>query len=744
MNRRLVVVMPVLNCVDYTKAAIASLRCDEPFRLIVIDNGSSDSTKEYLATLSNTGPAQDTLVVRHERNTGVAASWNEGLRLAQQDPAHTAVLVTNNDVVFHPKTVDNLLAALDSHPAWGLVTAANVRGQIATAEELATVDLADEKVAPHPDFSCFMLRLSSVEHLRKVEEGSAEPIPGLFDETFSRDGRAYFEDNDYHFRLTRARIPAFSTTKAPFYHYGSVTQNQGRLPLISQQQFEANRVYYILKHGGPPGSENPDRASASAFARQNDATSRIRVLWYSDTPTCASGFGQVARNLLRLLGSTGHYDIVVLGINQYDYYDRDEFPYRIHEAMPAGDLAPQDPFGRQRLLDLLATGQFDLLFTLQDTFIMESIARAIVDLRCAIVAENQHGQTTRRTFRWIYYFPVDSHPKESWIRDAALMADYPVCYTQWGKEQCELVARNGLRSSDLKPGDLERIQVIYHGVNPHDFFPVEEDPAIDAFRTQCFGRTHDSGFLVINVNRNQPRKDLAKSLAAFSMFHQQHPDTFLYMHCQAHDVGGDLLEMARNFPNLHFMKNWGLPDTRTFRALYGIPKHALNVVYNAADVVVSTTLGEGWGLSYSEAMATKTLVIAPDNTSSREIVGQHEERGLLYACGDHPGAFVALANDNERLRPLANVTALAEQLSWAYTHRAAAAQKAARGYEWVRALSWEGDAVGRAWLEVFRRAYRDVSQPPAAGACGEYGSLGHGPGAQRDGPLRSAAMPSGR
>ncbi|NCY12365.1 MAG: glycosyltransferase, partial [Burkholderiaceae bacterium] len=42
-------------------------------------------------------------------------------------------------------------------------------------------------------------------------------------------------------------------------------------------------------------------------------------------------------------------------------------------------------------------------------------------------------------------------------------------------------------------------------------------------------------------------------------------------------------------------------------------------MYNASDLYVTTTLGEGWGLTLTEAMATRTPVICPISTSFIEM-----------------------------------------------------------------------------------------------------------------------------
>ena len=439
---------------------------------------------------------------------------------------------------------------------------------------------------------------------------------------------------------------------------------------------------------------------------------KLEVLWLSDTPACATGFGQVARNLLTALQATGKYNFTIIGINQSDWYDQSVYPWKILEAMPARpkDIRHQDVFGRQRFLDELSSGKYDLVFTLQDTFILEPISQKIFDAHTEMREANaKAGQELYRPFKWIYYFPIDARPKANWITKSVILADFPICYTNWGKQEClDAVAPDldeKIRKDQLAKVNT-KIRVIYHGSNTKEFFPIPDDQkeSLAEFRKAFFQGKADGKFLVVNVNRNQPRKDLVKTLAAWDKFVQLRPDSYLYLHCKRRDVGGDLLEYARNFKHLKLGENWTMP--MDFDESEGVPISTLNMIYNAADLVVSTTKGEGWGLSYTEAMATKTLLMVPDNTSAPEIVGKDEERGLLIKCGDHSGSWEAMREDNERLRPLVNVDHMVERLVWVYDNLNSeeVQTKIDLAYAWVQEHQWTGKNIGDKWLQVFEEA----------------------------------------
>ncbi|MDR3561081.1 MAG: glycosyltransferase [Negativicutes bacterium] len=400
-----------------------------------------------------------------------------------------------------------------------------------------------------------------------------------------------------------------------------------------------------------------------------------KVLWHSDF-NCATGFATVSQNIVSQLLKTGRYDFDVLAVNHFgEPYDFTRWPFPIYPAIDFAkggtDKKYQDPFGRQRFLDLLSTGKYDIVFTLQDTFIIEPLASQISEAKKHL------------NFKWIFYFPIDGKPQASWINNA-LTADFPVTFTHFGKNET------------LKVNPAANPRVIYHGVNTKDFHPVGD---IAAFR-HTFFKEHAAKFIVTNVNRNQPRKDIPRTLAAFARFRQLRPDSFLYLHMRPDDVGGNLLDMAAYWDleqNNHFMVPMDLDICK------GYPIDVLNKIYNASDVVVSTTLGEGWGLTATEAMAAKVPLIIPDNTSFSEIGA--DGRARLVKCGKE---FICFgANDASQYRPLTDIDDMVAALVDCHDNRGKYKEAAEKAYQWVIGLSW--DNIVNQWAEIFELASGDIS-----------------------------------
>jgi hypothetical protein len=103
---------------------------------------------------------------------------------------------------------------------------------------------------------------------------------------------------------------------------------------------------------------------------------KIKVVVYADSPTCATGFGTVTRNICEALYKTGRYEIEVFSINYWG--DPHSFSYKL---WPAGTNQEKDPFGRQKAVSMIPMFDFDILFFLQDTFILDFIPTLIPHLR---------------------------------------------------------------------------------------------------------------------------------------------------------------------------------------------------------------------------------------------------------------------------------------------------------------------------------------------------------------------------
>lgn len=457
-----------------------------------------------------------------------------------------------------------------------------------------------------------------------------------------------------------------------------------------------------------------------------------KVLALLDSPTVSTGFASVARNILKQINDTGLYDVTVIGINHYgDWYDQEKHPFKIYPAMPYGYT---DMFGRGLAFQILQGSHktirppFDLFFTIQDHFILYgddtssrgfNLSTRIKALQLAIL---ENGKVSLdNLFNWIGYFPVDGTLRKEWVQEGIAMADYPVSYTRYGAVE---MLRHDSKDVRLE----ERLNIIPHGVNLKEFYPLEKKE-IKKFRKKFFGgHVKDDTFLIVNVSRNQPRKDLSRTMKIFAEYKKINPKAFLYLHAKPQDIGGDLWHIAKQL-GIEEGKDMACPSA-AFNEMFGVPIETLNKIYNSADVLLTTTLGEGWGFINTEAMAVRKPILAPANTSIPEIFNMeniHDNqpdieymeknyetlRGIPIKCGTGNDWITYGGSDNSVIRPLTNVRDGVKKLDWVYNNKDKVQKIVDNGYKYATELSW--DNVCKSWVKLFDDAYNNVVEARAKG-----------------------------
>ena len=167
----------------------------------------------------------------------------------------------------------------------------------------------------------------------------------------------------------------------------------------------------------------------------------------------------------------------------------------------------------------------------------------------------------------------------------------------------DLVARFGL--------DPARVAVTPLGVPRRLLAPAPAD-AVAALRAR-----HGLGERVVAcVGTVQPRKHVERVIEAF-------------VRAGAAAAGFELVLAGRLRPGAALP--WAGPLPRGVRWLGPLPDDALAALYALADVVVSASEYEGFGLTLCEAMAAGAAVVAVGATAVPEVVG---DAGLLVARSD--------------------------------------------------------------------------------------------------------------
>ena len=121
-----------------------------------------------------------------------------------------------------------------------------------------------------------------------------------------------------------------------------------------------------------------------------------------------------------------------------------------------------------------------------------------------------------------------------------------------------------------------------------------------------------------NKGRTPPRKCWGENLLAFGVFASEHPDAILYLHTdESAALGG--VNLHRLIAGCAIRKEQvRFVDQYLYRM--NMPQSSLAALYTAADVLLATSAGEGFGVPVIEAQACGTPVIVSNWSAQPELV----------------------------------------------------------------------------------------------------------------------------
>ena len=395
---------------------------------------------------------------------------------------------------------------------------------------------------------------------------------------------------------------------------------------------------------------------------------------------CHTGFATVSKNILRHVRSHFGQEVRfhICAVNHFgDTYEEEDGTLVF--SAKRNDVRADD-FGRFAFLKILKdSDDYDGIFIIQDLGVIQPIIPILETI------QQEKREAGKRVFKSLWYFPVDCRLFPTLVKNIEFF-DQLVTYTEFARKEV-------LR---LKPSVRSKLSVIYHGNNPKDFYPMSPEKRQES-RKKHFGSNADK-FIITNVNRNQPRKDIPNTIFGFieaksNWTYDRKP--FLYLHAHPHDpMGWDLrallmqtdLEEWEDYQLIH--KNW-----ETNMATVA----EVNEIYNASDLYLTTTLGEGWGLGVTEAMATRLPVIIPNTTSLTEIGGNGSRAYMLDTiipfCGNNDNIIREQTDYVEVFEKIIEVAGLC--LS------GKTKEKLDKAEDFIKQIDWK--QICKRWIELFEK-----------------------------------------
>lgn len=332
----------------------------------------------------------------------------------------------------------------------------------------------------------------------------------------------------------------------------------------------------------------------------------MKILLISDDPTIHTGYGINAYILASRLMREGHIveQIAIFGSKNRDY---SKIPFKVY---PCEDISD---FLNKEYRNIVYSYAPDIIIYDQDIWL-------IGDFKIDCGAKH------------IFYLHLEGEPLQKYFRSyLGITHDYVkflnlfddiVCIGNYTKR----VLEDAFKKYNLP---CKCNTVINESVNPNIFKPLDYEH-IKILKKKWFN-LKDDDFLIGYFGRQNARKCIPYALEAFSKWNK--PNTYFYIHCDLKDkYGWDLKTLVEDLN----IKNKVIFNDK-ISVIKGVTEYELNELYNACDITINTSLGEGF---------SKTTCI-PKNTIVRMAHGYKPVQNIKI--GD------LVLTKEEKLAPVENI-----------------------------------------------------------------------------------------
>ena len=373
-----------------------------------------------------------------------------------------------------------------------------------------------------------------------------------------------------------------------------------------------------------------------------------RLLWIGDAAV-ATGFAKCTHKTLEAFRD---WDVHVLGLNYNG--DPHAFPFPIYPPWIGGD-----PYGLRRTGELVTKIRPDVVLIQNDPWNIAPYMKEAGNAPC------------------VASMPVDGKNCKGAALNGLALA---IFWTKFGELEAQCGGYTGAST------------VIPLGVDLHTYSPG------DRLRARVNLKLPEealNGFIVGNVNRNQPRKRIDLTISYFAEWVHKYNirDAYLFLHvAPTRDQGWDVGQLMKYYriPNRLILQE---PEVGL-----GIAEPILVETYRAFDVQISTTQGEGWGLCTMEGMACGCPQIVPNWSALGEWVT--DGAAIKVPCSE-----VAMTPNNiNAIGGIPDRAAFIEALNKMYQEREVRETYATAGLDLVSEPRFRWETIG----EQFRTCLEEL------------------------------------
>lgn len=297
-----------------------------------------------------------------------------------------------------------------------------------------------------------------------------------------------------------------------------------------------------------------------------------RILFFGTHPKQFNGYSKVVYEISKVMSLNKDVQLTVFGFQ--NFYEsspghRSDIPSNvmIYDAF-ANETPKSIGFGVAQIKDFVRLNKPDVCIVYNDMMVVTQVIgqlRAVEGFNYKIIG---------------YVDQVYLHQRKDFINVINTSMDAAVLFT---KHWEDIIVKQGVTIPTY---------YLEHGFNPSAYYPIPKKLA-----RAYFGVKPDD-FIILNLNRNQPRKRWDICLKAFAEIVSRHPDEPVKMMIATAVTGAwNLLEIfERELNKRSLTLELGMKHLILLDNPQRISDEETNILYNIADIGINTCDGEGFGL----------------------------------------------------------------------------------------------------------------------------------------------------
>ena len=343
---------------------------------------------------------------------------------------------------------------------------------------------------------------------------------------------------------------------------------------------------------------SPQLTANLAQSPSNSSSDKIKFLLVGTHAHQFTGYSKVTYGMIKVLAKEPTISVTHFGFQRNPNLPVNYRPYppniRVLDAAemeqrvtPPGTQPPPQGFGYAVLPDVIRQEKPNVVLIYND---MAVVTHFLEEIRKSGIP---------RTFKiWVYIDQVYITQYQAYLDVLNRDADRVFTFTSYWKK-C------------IKDQGITRpIDVLGHGFERDVFTTVDRSEIRKKLNLP------QDGFIIISLNRNQPRKRYDLLVMAFAELVVKYPTKPIFMMCvcdKGEKGGWWIFELYSRELKLR-----GVPVERFGNRLMittqdmAFRDEDINLFYNLADIGISTADGEGWGLCNFEQMGVGVPQVIPD------------------------------------------------------------------------------------------------------------------------------------